>query len=136
MAAERHVGGGMIAALRRAVAGHEGADRVASAGGVHAPQQGLVVHVRAGRGRLRERRLRGGPLRLDPGAVRPLDGLGVGAQRTATLEDVPRHREVAVVVVHLHHAPAGLPLAGALGAFGLGPAEDQGSPSPEGETSV
>ena len=39
-----------------------------------------------------------------------LDDLGVGPQRPAPLEHVPRHREVAVVVVHLHHAPAGCPL--------------------------
>jgi hypothetical protein len=127
VAAERHVGGGMVAALRRAVSRQEGADVVAAPAREHALDELVVAH--AARGGLAHRVVQARPrrarLRLDPGAVRPLYHDGVRAHRAVPLVYVARHGEVAVVVVHLHHAPARLSLAAALGAPGLAAPEDQ-----------
>ena len=127
MAAQRHVGGGVVAALRRAVTGEKGADVVAAPACEHALDELVVAH--AARGSLARRvvqaRLRRAGLRLDPGAVRPLYHDGVRAHRAVPLVYVARHGEVAVVVVHLHHAPAGLPFARSLRPVGLRAPEDQ-----------
>ena len=134
MAAERHVGSGMVAALRRAVSRQKGADVAAAPAREHALDELVVAHIARGSlaHRVFQARLRRARLGFDPGAVRPLHDAGVLRERPATLEDVPRHGEVAVVVVHLHHAPAGLALARALGPVGLRAPEDQVQPVARG----
>ena len=127
MAAERHVGGAVVAALRRAVSRQKGADVAAAPAREHALDELVVAYAARGcpAHGVVQARLRRARLRLDPGAVRPLNHVGVLRERAAPLEDVTRHREVAVVVVHLHHAPAGLPLARSLRPVGLRAPEDQ-----------